>query len=153
MRLDRCALVVFALGSAACSLVPRWPEPREDLERNGTIEPGYESGPNQIARWTCLPVTDPRDPSLATERVDLVLLEDPDRGQLLHELTHDWVMPPMDVTSEGTSFQIALPATSEIFFVPKRREQELQRTWARNGETSVVTLKQTCARGPVVRWL
>lgn len=154
MRLVRCAAaLVIGLASTACSLVPRWPEPRDDVRINGTTEPGYASGPNQIARWTCMPTTDLKDPTLVLERLDLVLVEDPERGQLLHELTHDWVMAPLDATSEGTTFQMALPATSEIFFVPKRRDMEVQRTWAKNGETSVVTLKQTCPRGSVVRWL
>lgn len=161
----RCSLIWGALvcvGVAGCVPAPSYPEPAD--EDKATLAPGFDPGSRQVARWSCpsSAATTSEGYVVLSPAYEVVLLQDPARGLLLHELNNDWLMAkPEMIAGGGAQFSILLPGTwpgmSNEFIVPPDHDQELThhfRQWfVGYSDIKNESVSQMCGRAAPVRLL
>lgn len=150
--------VLALLGSSACISAPGYTLPTD--QDKTLLVPGFDSSTTQIARWSCPAVvtTTKEGGVVSSPGYEIVLIEDPARGMLLHELNNDWVMlKPTTIAGGGTVFSTAIPYTFNEFIVPPDRTQDVTHKYVEVyvGGSFVETDKLTrmCKRGAPVRIL
>ncbi|MCU0658742.1 MAG: hypothetical protein MUF64_26840 [Polyangiaceae bacterium] len=157
---------LLLLGLAGVSLAgcgvdaPTYPSPGKYAKDQWALEPGFDPGVHQVARWICLGTLPDEERMFVPPRVDLVLVNQPGRGLLLHDVTTDRVMMPRKtITGGGIEFtsgaHVAGEQETNRYIVPPDYQEEVTRLWTFHLFHSIFTYKerQSCKPGPPVRFL
>lgn len=150
--------MALAALAAGCLPVPGYPDPVDDDK--ATLEPGFDSGPHQLAHWSC-PVLAGRTANgaaVVSPGYEIVLLQDPVRGPLLHELNNDWLMANPEKGAGGDAvFSVTIPGTANEFVIPMDHEHVVThrfRQWiAGVTEMTIDSMTRTCERAAPVRFM
>lgn len=124
------------------------------------LVPGFDSATTQLAHWSC-PYSDGETKDgfrVTSPAYEIVLIEDPARGMLLHELNNDWVMfKPETIAGGGALFRVGVPGEASEFIVPPDRAQDVthrfKSVYVGYSEIETKSLTRMCHRSAPVRLL
>ena len=154
MRSLHPSVVVLVVLLVGCFTVPSAPEPSTSVDANATYEPGYGSNDHMLARWTCPVAPAKNGEGLPAPRVEIVLVKDPERGVLLHNLTDDFVMPPAEtIPGGGTRYPSVTLVEKNDYVVPSDHADPVTRKWSLLFGTTRFESTQQCTAGPLPRFL
>ena len=138
---------MFALAGSGCIPGPSYRHPDSVDPGKATLEIGFDSGPGQVGHWVCPMLEGARG---TAPRRDIVLLKDPTRGLLLHELTNDWVMSPSAQKPDGElEFVVAARDQTDHFTIRADRAKNALQEWRRGKYQK----SQECQPAPAVGFL